>query len=97
MRREDTCARWGGEEFLFLLPETDAPAAEVLVRKLLAAVRRLEVPFQGDVPRCTLSAGAVSFRPGSTVNDLLRRADSGLYEAKRLGKDRVVSVPSFQG
>ena len=90
MRREDTCARWGGEEFLFLLPETDSAAAEALVGKLLAAVRRLRVPHQGAALGCTLSAGAVSFRPGSTVNDLLRLADAGLYEAKRLGKDRVV-------
>jgi diguanylate cyclase (GGDEF)-like protein len=93
MRREDTCARWGGEEFLFLLPETNVPSAEGLVRKLLAAVRRLEVPCQGGILKCTLSAGSASFRPGNSVNDLLRRADAGLYEAKRLGKDRVVFVP----
>jgi hypothetical protein len=64
-----------------------------LVRKLLAAVRRLEVPFRGDILRCTLSAGSVSFLPGSSANTLLRLADAGLYEAKRLGNDRVVSVP----
>ena len=90
MRREDTCARWGGEEFLFLLPETDSRAAEALVGKLLGAVRRLKVSHQGAALGCTLSAGTASFRPGSTVNDLLRLADAGLYEAKRLGKDRVV-------
>ena len=90
MRREDTCARWGGEEFLFLLPETDSRAAEALVGKLLTAVRRLKVSHQGAVLACTLSAGTATFHPGSTVNDLLRLADAGLYEAKRLGKDRVV-------
>jgi diguanylate cyclase len=90
MRREDTCARWGGEEFLFLLPETSGPSAEVLVGKLLTAVRRLEVPYQGETLRCTLSAGYASFVPGRPVKELLRRADAALYEAKRLGKDRVV-------
>jgi diguanylate cyclase len=90
MRREDTCARWGGEEFLFLLPETDSTAAEALVRKLLTAVRRLHVHYRGEVLHCTLSAGAASFKRGSSVNDLLRLADAALYEAKRLGKDRVV-------
>ena len=92
MRREDTCARWGGEEFLFLLPETDSPAAEALVGKLLGAVRRSKVSHQGALLGCTLSAGTATFRPGRTVNDLLRLADAGLYEAKRLGKDRVVSA-----
>jgi len=93
MRREDTCARWGGEEFLFLLPETGSPAAEILLGKLLSAVRRQEVPCQGGTLRCTMSAGYASFRPGSTITELLRRADAALYEAKRLGKDRVVHLP----
>jgi diguanylate cyclase len=91
MRREDTCARWGGEEFLFLLPETSGPAAEILLGKLLSAVRRQEVPCQGGTLRCTMSAGYASFGPGSTITELLRRADAALYEAKRLGKDRVVA------
>ncbi|HUJ76426.1 MAG TPA: diguanylate cyclase, partial [bacterium] len=81
VRREDLCARWGGEEFLFLLPETDAAAAAALVQKLLAAVRGLEVRYRGSLIRCTLSAGVSSFRPGASVDDLLREADAGLYRA----------------
>ncbi len=92
IRREDTCARWGGEEFLFLLPETGPGAADSLVRKLVAAVRALEVPYRNAILRCTLSAGCVSSRLDRSVDDLLREADAALYEAKRLGKDRVVSA-----
>jgi diguanylate cyclase (GGDEF)-like protein len=94
LRREDTAARWGGDEFLVLLPESDNAAAEVLLRKLLGAVRRLEVPHRGGVLKCTLSAGSASFRTGDTVNDLLRRADAALYDAKRSGKDRGGSPPA---
>jgi diguanylate cyclase len=90
MRREDTCARWGGEEFLFLLPETDGSAAEALLQKLLAAARGLEVRYRGGVLKCSLSAGTSTFRPGSSVDDLLREADAGMYKAKSLGKDRLV-------
>ena len=90
MRREDTCARWGGEEFLFLLPETGSEAAELLMQKLVSTVRHQEVPYQGATLRCTLSAGYASFSPGLTVKELLRRADAALYEAKKLGKNRVV-------
>jgi len=94
MRREDTCARWGGEEFLFLLPETGGPAAAVLVEKLLSAVRRQAVPYQGRTLRCTMSAGYATHVPGSPVKELLRRADAALYDAKRLGKDRVAGLSS---
>ncbi len=89
MRKEDTCARWGGEEFIFLLPETDDAAAVAFMTKLLAAARILEVPYRGAVLRCTLSAGRASFRPGRSVDDLIREADDGLYRAKREGKDRI--------
>ena len=91
-RREDTCARWGGEEFLFLLPETGPGAVDGLVRKLLASVRALEVPHRKTVLRCTLSAGCVSSRPNCSVDELLRDADAALYDAKRRGKDQVVSA-----
>lgn len=90
MRREDTCARWGGEEFLFLLPETDGAAAKALMEKLLASARNLRVRYRGNVLRCTLSAGTATFRPGRTTDDLLREADAGLYRAKSLGKNRLV-------
>ena len=91
-RREDTCARWGGEEFLFLLPETGPGAVEGLVNKLLAAVRALEVPYHGVALHCSLSAGCVSSRTDRSVDDLLREADAALYEAKRRGKDQLVSA-----
>jgi diguanylate cyclase len=90
MRREDTCARWGGEEFLFLLPETSAADADALVQKLVVAVRALEVRYRGGILRCTLSAGTATFQPGRSVDDLLREADAGLYRAKGQGKNRVV-------
>jgi len=95
LRREDTCARWGGEEFLFLLPETGEPAAAALVEKLLAAVRRQSVPYQGHALRCTMSAGFTTFTAGNPLKELLRRADAALYDAKRLGKDRLVG-PAHQ-
>ncbi|HEY9594164.1 MAG TPA: diguanylate cyclase, partial [Spirochaetia bacterium] len=60
-RREDTCARWGGEEFLLVLPETDAPAAAALLGKLLNATRALSVPYRGQPLRCTISAGHATF------------------------------------
>ena len=94
LRREDTCARWGGEEFLFLLPETGAAPAGNLARKILDTVREISVPYGEDVLRCTLSAGVASFRAGANVDEVLREADRALYTAKNGGKDRVVSAPA---
>jgi diguanylate cyclase (GGDEF)-like protein len=77
IRREDTCARWGGEEFLFLLPEASASEAEAMARKLLEAARSLAVPYRGALLRCTLSAGVAPFRPGASLDDILRGAEIG--------------------
>ena len=92
MRKEDTCARWGGEEFILVLPETGGEAAEAFLSKLLAAVRRMRVPYRGQSLQCTLSAGCASLAAGRSSDDLLRLADAGLYKAKKSGKDRVQRV-----
>jgi diguanylate cyclase len=93
LRREDTCARWGGEEFLFLLPETGPSPAGRLARKVLDAVREIALPYEKDVLRCTLSAGVTSFRAGASLDQVLREADRALYAAKHGGKNRVASGP----
>jgi diguanylate cyclase len=93
IRREDACARWGGEEFLLLFPETDGRGAQVLARKLLVAARSLALPYRGTTLRFTLSAGVATFHAGDTVDDVLRNADGALYQAKHAGKDRVETAP----
>lgn len=79
LREEDILCRFGGEEFLALLPDAAAPQA-------LAAAERLRQRFgaEGD----TVSIGLAEATPGEALEDLLRRADTALYEAKRLGRDR---------
>ena len=91
IRREDTCARWGGEEFIVLLPETDVESTDALMKKLLVAARGLAVSYRGPTLHCTISAGHATFAAGKSIDDLLRSADAALYRAKQQGKDRVVS------
>jgi diguanylate cyclase (GGDEF)-like protein len=91
IRREDTCARWGGEEFIVLLPETDVESTDALMKKLLVAARGLAVSYRGTTLHCTISAGHATFAAGKSIDDLLRSADAALYRAKQQGKDRVVS------
>ncbi len=88
-RREDGCARLGGEEFLLILPAAALGQAGVIVERLLARVR-LARPLT-DAPefgyRC--SAGLVEAQWGESAETLLQRADAALYGAKTAGRDRV--------
>jgi diguanylate cyclase (GGDEF)-like protein len=92
VRRSDTVFRYGGEEFLVLLPETDLDGATALGEKIRASASSR--PF-GDGERIfnlTLSAGASSLCAGESGNDMIARADMALYQAKEQGRNRVESV-----
>lgn len=90
LRRVDVVARFGGDEFVLLLPETDAEAARTVLDSVRGAIRTVAEPY-GDSVRA--SVGAVTYlEPPASVDDVLRRADAAMYEAKAEGRDRVVSV-----
>jgi diguanylate cyclase (GGDEF)-like protein len=88
LRNVDRLGRYGGEEFLVLLPETGAGEARMVAERMREAVARL--PATAKVPACTISVGVACVRHGdASVAAVLARADAALYEAKRLGRDRV--------
>lgn len=87
LRESDHVGRFGGEEFVVLLVETTVEDALVLVERMRAAVAALHIP---DVPEpITLSAGVAEARAGESAQDLLRRSDRALYQAKAAGRDRT--------
>ena len=89
--------RFGGEEFAAILPETEARGAAHLADKMREAVEALALPHAGSevqVRVVTISAGIASTEQnsdGSGQSDLLQWTDAALYEAKRQGRNRVVS------
>jgi diguanylate cyclase (GGDEF)-like protein len=89
VRRSDMVSRYGGDEFLVLLPETDLEGAEALAEKVLALAARQE--FGDTRPRfqLTLSIGAATLSEEESGNDMIARADMALYEAKEQGRNRV--------
>ena len=86
-RDVDTCARIGGEEFVVLLPETDAAGATHVAEKIVAAIH--EVAKRDVGVDITASVGIATLAPGETAEALVARADAMLYRAKRSGKNRV--------
>jgi diguanylate cyclase (GGDEF)-like protein len=93
LRAEDQLGRLGGEEFLALLPDADAAAAATAAEKLRAEVAALSVEHEGRALAVTISAGWAAWEEESP-DELLRRADDALYEAKRAGRDRVEGAPA---
>src|SRR5205809_1095209 len=91
LREIDTAARYGGEEFVILLPETSRAGAHVVADRIR---RRIEERFRGrDAPQETISGGVATYPEDATSpEDLLRRADEGLYRAKADGKNRITMV-----
>lgn len=90
LRESDLPGRWGGEEFVLLLPGTEAEGGAQLAERVRAALR--ERSFRGRdgaVFAVTCSFGVAQHRPGEGERQLFSQADRALYAAKRLGKDRV--------
>ncbi len=89
VRHSDIVGRLGGDEFAVLMPETDAQVADAAAKRLVAGLRNV---FKGT-PNVTASIGVVSCTAtDASTDDLLRRADQAMYDAKKMGKDRVVQV-----
>jgi diguanylate cyclase (GGDEF)-like protein len=83
-------ARYGGEEFALLLPEIDVKGATHLAEKLRKLVEKHTFTFDGETIPVTLSAGvAVVLKKSEDSQELIRRADEKLYEAKSAGRNRV--------
>jgi len=88
-RTTDVLGRYGGEEFVILLPDTGEEGSTVLAERLRAAVGDEPVDTDAGPLPVTISVGVARLAPEDSVGDLLGRADNGLYAAKRDGRNRV--------
>jgi diguanylate cyclase (GGDEF)-like protein len=90
LREGDLLARWGGEEFLLLLPAATADAALALARRVREGTAALTVPVpSGAALAFTVSVGVAALRAGESATSVLERADAALYLAKAGGRNRV--------
>ncbi|UUX96414.1 GGDEF domain-containing protein [Aquabacterium sp. J223] len=94
LRDGDVVARWGGEEFLVMLPATPVDAAERVLQRLRERVAALSLAGVLDERCLTFSAGLVACGRGETLDAAIERADRLMYEAKRAGRDRLAVDPA---
>ncbi len=90
VRPYDVFARFGGEEFVFLLPNTDETRARAFAERLRGLIAGQAVAYNEISMQITVSVGVAVFDPNQdTLDDLICRADSALYKAKNFGKNRL--------
>ncbi|MDC7745115.1 sensor domain-containing diguanylate cyclase [Rhizobium binxianense] len=92
VRRRDSFGRIGGEEFMLILPDTTLGQGELIVDRILKAVRGARPIRSAPTFSYTCSAGLAELRRGETARELYARADEALYHAKQSGRDRLKIV-----
>ncbi|MGL6071935.1 biofilm regulation diguanylate cyclase SiaD [Craterilacuibacter sp.] len=90
LRQTDACARWGGEEFLLLLPMTSRHDAVHVVQEIMHAVAALEISPAPGLSGLTMSFGLAHSGNHTAIESLLSCADQAMYQAKDAGRNRLV-------
>jgi len=90
-RKQDIVCRWGGEEFLLLLPETDLQGASALAEKIRAQIEKSIFTYNNQEISITLSSGVACMAKDQTIDDCIKNADLRLYLAKSRGRNKVVA------
>jgi diguanylate cyclase (GGDEF)-like protein len=90
-RPEDTVARWGGEEFLILLPNTKLKGAETLATKLKNTINKKSFSIGNSKQKVTLSFGVNTYQGPESIDECIKKADECLYTAKKKGRNQVVA------
>lgn len=93
-RISDAFGRWGGEEFVALLPETSLDAAEAFANRVRTQLERTPLAARAAEVRLTVSAGVTDLRVSDGIDAAIRRADQALYRAKDAGRNRVEVQPA---
>ncbi|HEX5635568.1 MAG TPA: diguanylate cyclase, partial [Gammaproteobacteria bacterium] len=93
LRTSDWLSRWGGEEFLAVLPNTDDTGAKIIAERLRNEIENFSIHLNNQSIKTSASIGIACYpRDGDTLDFLLKAADAALYEAKTTGRNRVVEA-----
>lgn len=97
LRDTDVIARWGGEEFLLILPDADVDAALQVVQRLRELIAQPQTWGADAALKVTFSAGIALWHDGESMHQTLARADAALYRAKAQGRDRTIAAETPAG
>ncbi|WP_339805392.1 GGDEF domain-containing protein [uncultured Marinobacter sp.] len=90
LRANDVAARWGGEEFLLLLADTDSEGAATVAERILARINAYDFEYAGQHMKITITVGVAMYQSEEAIKQTIDRADAALLEGKRSGRNRVV-------
>jgi diguanylate cyclase (GGDEF)-like protein len=91
LRKKDKLCRWGGEEFLIVLPDTTLGEATAAMERLRAKISNTPVFLDGKAVHVTMTFGIADAQEGETIQDLIKLADTYMYKGKNIGKNIVVN------
>ncbi|PMY67166.1 MULTISPECIES: sensor domain-containing diguanylate cyclase [Pseudomonas] len=89
LRQSDIVCRWGGEEFIVLLKDTDSATALKIAEKIRLLIEQQRYAYEGKNMRLTVSIGVTTLQADDTLHSLLSRADHAMYRAKQTGRNRT--------
>jgi len=89
LRKKDIIARWGGEEFLILLPETSKAEATKVANRMLKDIRSDQYTYEDVKLSVTISCGISEYKSDQSIDDIIKKADQKLYKAKENGRNRI--------
>lgn len=89
LREYDHVARWGGEEFIVLLPDTNLAHALIIAERLRAGIADSHLQFEGEAIPVTMTLGVAQYSDGDDWHAIVARADEALYRGKHAGRNRV--------
>ena len=89
VRKQDILARWGGEEFILLLPETDPEGGRVLANKICQKIATFNFIYGAEKLQLTMTFGVAGYRNTQRIEDCISTADRAMYEGKLKGKNQV--------
>ncbi|MCK9398198.1 MAG: GGDEF domain-containing protein [Methylobacter sp.] len=92
LRDSDIVFRYGGEEFVILLSDTDAYGAELLAERIRASIEHHTIAYDMETIKITASLGVSTLRKDDTIESFIKRADEAMYTAKNNGRNQVIST-----
>lgn len=90
LREQDLCCRWGGEEFLILLPETDRSGGFLSAEKIRKAVLKYSFEYKKEKLKISITSGVAQYRKEKTIDSCINDADIALYKGKNSGRNQTI-------